>query len=175
MCCFADGDTFDNNSGDFDFDIVTEAAKAVLAAKPSSAVKVLTDGTKPVTAFIPTDKAFRTLAWNLSGNWITSEQGVFNAVAGLGIPAVEKVLLYHVVPKATIDAATALKSNGAQLNTAAGLTLGVQTRPAQGIVQLVDKDTNYFNPVVIAPDINKGDKQIAHGISLVLRPMDLPN
>jgi len=75
MCCFADGDTFDNNSGDFDFDIVTEAAKAVLAAKPSSAVKVLTDGTKPVTAFIPTDKAFRTLAWNLSATGSPPSRG----------------------------------------------------------------------------------------------------
>ncbi len=41
----SDGDQFDDNRNDFD--IVTQAALAVLAAKPDSAVKVLTDGTVP--------------------------------------------------------------------------------------------------------------------------------
>lgn len=168
----SDGNRFDSNPSDYD--IVTEAALAVLAAKPNSPVKVLTDGNTPVTAFIPQDRAFRLLAWNLSGKWLRSEEAVFNAVAGLGIDTVEKVLLYHVVPGATIDKATALKANGAQLATADdGQTVGVHTRPARGIVQLVDKDPDYFNPIVIQADINKGNKQIAHGINLVLRPFNL--
>ena len=37
----------------------------------------------------------------------------------------------------------------------------------------MDRDPNARNPRVIAPDINKGNKQIAHGINRVLRPLDL--
>ena len=51
---------FDKNGKDFD--VVTEAVLAVLAAKPDSAVKVLADPSVKLTAFIPTDKAFLKLA-----------------------------------------------------------------------------------------------------------------
>ena len=44
-----DDSTFDNNSRDYD--VVTEAVLAVLAAKPDSGVGVLTQGKKRVTAF----------------------------------------------------------------------------------------------------------------------------
>jgi hypothetical protein len=42
-------------------------------------------------------------------------------------------------------------------------------------VILVDKDKDARNPRVIIPlrNINKGNKQIAHGIDRVLRPIDL--
>ena len=42
-----------------DFDITTEAVLAVLAAKPTSPVGVLTKGKVAVTAFVPTDQAIR--------------------------------------------------------------------------------------------------------------------
>src|SRR4051794_22828744 len=51
---------FDRNNKDFD--VLTAAVKAVLAAKPASAVGVLADGSVALTAFIPTDGAFRQLA-----------------------------------------------------------------------------------------------------------------
>jgi hypothetical protein len=41
------------------------------------------------------------------------------------------------------------------------------------LVILKDKDRNDRDPFVVRFDINKGNKQIAHGISLVLRPVDL--
>lgn len=50
---------FDRNSRDFD--VLTAAVLAVLEAKPNSPVKVLTDGTVALTAFIPTDAAFQQL------------------------------------------------------------------------------------------------------------------
>ena len=106
----ADGNQFDSNSADFD--IVTEAVLAVLAAKPASPVKVLTDGSVPLTAFIPDDKAFRILAISLTGSGGT-EQEVFGKVAGLGIDTVEQVLLYHVVPGATITSRAAARADGA--------------------------------------------------------------
>ena len=106
---------------------------------------------------------------------IASEKAVFAAVAGLGIPTVEAVLLYHVVPGATITAAMALKSNGAKVKTALGSTIRVAVYGGP-VISLWDKDNNSRNPRVILSlvDINKGNKQIAHGIDRVLRPIDLP-
>jgi uncharacterized surface protein with fasciclin (FAS1) repeats len=168
------GGTFDTNWADFD--IVTQAVLAVLKAKPESDVKVLTDGSVALTAFIPTDKAFQRLVTSLTGKTPANERATFRAVAGLGIPTVEAVLLYHVVPGATIRSGQALKANGASLATAAGATVKVGVTKAPQII-LRDKDTDSRNARVILSlvDINKGNKQIAHGINLVLRPIDLKN
>lgn len=172
----SDGNTFDDNWRDYD--IVTEAALAVLAAKPTSPVSVLTDGTVALTAFIPNDRAFQRLAKDVTGRSYESERRVFEAIASaVGIDAVEAVLLYHVVPGATIKAATALKSDGAVLNTALpGTSFKVNVVNARKkIVRLVDNDPNDVNAALNprALDINKGNRQIAHGILFVLRPIDL--
>jgi uncharacterized surface protein with fasciclin (FAS1) repeats len=170
----SDGNTFDRNPRDYD--IVTEAVLAVLAAKPNSPVGVLTDGKTAVTAFIPNDQAFRLLVQSLTGKYVKDEKAVFTAVAGLGIDTVETVLLYHVVPGATITAATALRSNGAALTTAQGGTVTVKVTKYRHwcpVLSLVDKDADARNPQVVAFNLNKGNLQIAHGIDRVLRPLDL--
>jgi uncharacterized surface protein with fasciclin (FAS1) repeats len=168
----ADKSGFDHNGGDFD--IVTAAVLAVLKAKPSSPVKVLTDGKVALTAFVPTDKAFRKLAEDVTGDCLHSEKDVFGAVAKLGIPTVEKVLLYHVVPGATITKAAALQADHAVLKTALGTSITVDVDHPELTVNLEDADTNDKDPRVVAFDVNKGNKQIAHGINRVLRPIDLP-
>ena len=170
-----DGASFDHNW--HDFDIVDAAVTAVLKAKPSSPVSVLADGTVPLTAFLPTDRAFRVLVKDLTGHWYRTEKQVFDSVASLGIDTVEAVLLYHVVPGATITSRQALRSDGAVLQTAlpkATITVDVVCRRFK-IVSLIDADPNDANPFLVrsALDINKGNRQIAHGISLVLRPADL--
>ena len=167
------GVAFDKNW--HDYDIVTAAVLAVLKAKPGSAVKVLTDGSVALTAFIPNDRAFQRLVKSLSGKTLTTESAVFAAVAALGIPTVEAVLLYHVVPGATITAKMALKSNGANLTTALGSTIHVAVYRHGPQISLWDKDYNSRNPRVILSqtDINKGNLQIAHGIDRVLRPINL--
>ena len=76
---------------------------------------------------------------------------MFSAVAGLGIDTVENVLLYHVIPGATITSRDALKANGAQLTTALGPTVGVSVRSRWlPIVQLRDQDPDdadaFINP-----------------------------
>ena len=71
----ADGNQFDGNW--YDYDIVTEAVLAVLAAKPDSPVGLLTHGDVPLTAFIPNDRAFQVLAADLTGRWYGSETKVF--------------------------------------------------------------------------------------------------
>lgn len=170
------GNGFDNNWNDFD--IVREAIDAVIAAKgiDGTPVAVLADGSVPVTAFLPTDRAFRRLVHSLTGTW-PNEKNTFKAVASLGIDTVEAVLLYHVVPGATIDSATALGANGVALTTAQGGTFTVSVRSTSPLkVRLVDNDPNALNPLLIPSDldINAGNVQIAHGISRVLRPIDLP-
>ncbi len=170
----SDGNKFDRNW--YDYDIVTEAVLAVVGAKPNSPVKVLTDGNVPLTAFIPNDRAFQVLVRGLTGTWPRTEQATFDAVASLGIDTVETVLLYHVIPGATITKKAAVKANGAVLTTAQGGTFTVKVYNRHvPIIELRDQDPNDVNPFLNprALDINKGNKQIAHGIVFVLRPLNL--
>lgn len=171
----SDGNTFDKDWNDFD--IVTEAVLAVLAAKPESAVGVLTKGEVALTAFAPRDRAFQKLVKDLTGKKYKKEKTVFKKlVKAVGVDTVEAVLLYHVVPGLTIDSATALQSNGAKLPTALdGKTFKVVVKDGPSI-RLRDKDRNSRNPRVLlsAVDVNAGNVQIAHGIDRVLRPIDLP-
>ena len=166
----ADGVKFDKNWKDFD--IVEAAVYAVAANNPDSPVLLLTDGTKALTAFAPTDKAFRNLVKDLTGTAYGSEAKVFSKLTKLvPIDTIETVLLYHVIPGATITAAKAVKADGAKLMTAAGIK--VKVKVVHGMVTLVDKDPDDANATVVVPDINKGNKQIAHGVDAVLRPADL--
>ena len=171
----ADNDTFDSNW--YDYDVVTQAVLAVLEAKPSSPVGLLTDGSVPLTAFIPNDRAFQVLAYDLTKKWPSTEQKAYNAiVAAAGVDLIERVLLYHVVPGPAITKAAALKANGANLVTAEGGTIGVKVwSPQLGIVELRDQDRDDVNPFLNprALDINAGNAQIAHGIVFVLRPKNL--
>lgn len=180
---------FDKNR--YDFDILREAAEAVLAADSNSPVGVLADGSVPLTAFIPNDRAFQVLEWSLTGSWEWRESEVFDgivAAAGtLGDPieVIEGILLYHVYngELGAVDSATVLSLKGAPkeartLTMAAGgdVTLRVLSdSPKRPFVVLKDNDRNAFDPTLIRSklDIRAGE-QIAHGISLVLRPTDLP-
>ena len=168
--------TFDHNW--YDYDIVTQAVVAVLAAKPNSNVKLLAHGSVPLTAFIPNDRAFRLLAHDVSHKWQKTEKQVFDKlVAKLGVDAIEKVLLYHVVPGGPILAKDALKADGAKLATAlpgASITVDVKGKNVPVII-LRDRDRNDADPRVNPwqTDINEGNKQVAHGITRVLRPINL--
>jgi uncharacterized surface protein with fasciclin (FAS1) repeats len=170
----ADGNKFDRTARDFD--IVHRAVTRVLKAKPNSAVAVLADGDVRLTAFIPRDQAFRRLVRDLTGDRKESEKAVFRTlVRTAGIGTVESVLLYHVVPGAPINAARASSSDGAKLKTALdGATFTVNVRD-NGTIWLRDKDRDDRNPMIRPKqtDINKGNRQIAHGIDRVLRPVNL--
>ena len=125
-----------------------------------------------MTAFIPNDRAFRILVRQLTGKNVKTESAVFAAVASLGIPTVEQVLLYHVVPGATITSDQALKANGAKLTTALGKTITVRVTKGPKII-LQDLNRKVRDPRVILAqvDINKGNAQVAHGIDRVLLPI----
>ncbi len=170
----ADGGGFDKAAGDFD--ILDNAVAAVLAAKPKSKVAVLADGRTALTAFAPTDGAFRRLVEDLTGTRYHRERRILNTLAEtVGIDTVESVLLYHVVPGATITYRQAKASGGARLDTALeGATLRVRVRDDRHVF-LADADRNDPNARVLPrlKNINQGNRQIAHGISRVLRPADL--
>lgn len=170
----SDGNRFDHNARDFD--VVTEAVLAVLEAKPGSAVGLLTKGRQRATAFVPTDQAFRVLVYDLTGKWLTRERAVFNTVAGLGIDTVETVLLYHVVAGSTLTSPKALAADGADVATAQGGKVSVDViNPNVGRIRLQDVDADDIDPLTVPRllDINRGNKQVAHGINHVLRPVDL--
>ena len=171
----SDGDQFDKNAKDFD--IVTEAALAIVAAKPDSPVAVLADGTKRATVFAPTDQAFRLLVKDLTGQTIKSEKKIFESLVELaGVDTIETVLLYHVIPGKTLTSGKVLKADGAKLMTAAGepLKVDVRMKPSLRItLKDRDKDDRDARAVLTALDLNKGNKQVAHGIDRVLRPINL--
>lgn len=168
----ADGTRFDHNWKDFD--ILEKAVLTVLHAKPDSPVGVLAQGKKRLTAFIPTDAAFRRLVKDLTGSAPRTEKATFAKVASIAdVDTLEAVLLYHVVPGTTITSREARQADGAELTTAQGGTIKVVVKGNE--IVLRDADTNDANPALIPAglDINKGNRQIAHAIDRVLRPVDL--
>lgn len=171
----SDGNQFDKNKNDFD--IVTEAALAIVGAKPGSPVALLADGSKRLTVFAPTDQAFRLLVKDLTGQTIRSEKKIFESLVALaGVDTIETVLLYHVIPGKTLTSGKVLKADGARLTTAQGGKIKVQVKMKPSLsITLKDRDKNDQDPKVVlkALDLNKGNKQVAHGIDRVLRPIDL--
>jgi uncharacterized surface protein with fasciclin (FAS1) repeats len=168
----ADGPRFDRNWADFD--ILEHAVVAVLKAKPQSPVALLTEGGQRATVFAPTDRAFRKLVRSLTGKAPRTEKGTFRSlVAAAGVDTIEAVLLYHVVPGKTLTSSKVLKADGAQLKTAQGAVVTVDV--SKRGVRLVDQDPNAADARAIPRllDINKGNRQVAHGINRVLRPIDL--
>jgi uncharacterized surface protein with fasciclin (FAS1) repeats len=169
----ADGQKLDRNWGDFD--IVEAAVLTVLDAKPDSPVGLLAKGKTRLTAFIPTDRAFRHLAKDLTGTAPKSEKKTVQKIMDVAdVDTLETVLLYHVVPGATLTSPEVVKAAEAtaRVRTATGQTLKV--RVWHDAIVLVDKDRDDRNPhaVAAALDINRGNKQVAHGIDRVLRPLD---
>lgn len=159
---------FDKNSGDFD--VFTSVFLDVWIANAKSPVSAITDGNVKLTAFVPTDRAFRKLVKDLTGKNLKSERAVANAVMSLGAKTVEKVLLYHVVLGDPILSPAALQANGAQLSMASGETVGVTVNGTT--IKLTDKSASSKDALVLLNkvDINQGSTQVAHGINRVLLP-----
>lgn len=166
----ADGHHFDSNPRDFD--VLDKAVGAVAKSDPKSPVAVLGDGKVPLTVFAPTDGAFRRLAEDLTGQHLASERAVFRAIAkATGPKTLESVLLYHVVPGTTITAKQAAASDGARLRTALdSKTVTIEVRHGHVVVVDQSKSTKNARVAPTLADINKGNRQIAHGITQVLLP-----
>lgn len=171
----ADGTRFDRNPRDFD--IVEAAVLAVLAEKPRSPLRLVAQGNKRLTVFLPSDGAFRRFVSDLTGATPERERGVFKRTAAIAgdLDTLETVLLYHVVAGRTLvsDHVVDRAEQDASVPTAAGARLGLTV--AGGKIRLVDADPDNYDARVFAGrlDLNRGNKQVAHGISRVLRPLDL--
>ncbi|WP_457205297.1 fasciclin domain-containing protein [Nocardioides sp. P5_C9_2] len=170
----ADGQKLDKNWKDFD--IIEAAVLAVADAKPSTPLLALVDGKKRLTAFAPTDAAFRALVTDLTGTAPKNEKDTVAAiVATYDIDTIESVLLYHVVAGATLTSTkvVAAAKKKQKITMANGATIRVKLM--KGKVVLVDKDKNDRDARAIPMllDLNKGNRQVAHGIDRVLRPLDL--
>jgi uncharacterized surface protein with fasciclin (FAS1) repeats len=169
-----DGTKLDHNWQDFD--ILEQAVLAVVKAKPDSPVALLTDGSVRLTAFAPTDEAFRDLVGDLTGKKPGTEKKTLAALLSVAdVDTIETVLLYHVVAGKTLTSPKVVKAAkaGTKLTTAQGGKVKVTDK--KGNIVLVDKDPDIANPTVIlnGVDLNKGNKQIAHAIDRVLLPVDL--
>ena len=160
--------SFDDNLGDYD--IFTQLFMDVWGALPDSAVSAISQGDVALTAFVPTDRAFRKLVRHLTGTAPKDEEAIAAAALTLGAATLEKVILYHVVVGDPILSPAALEANGAVLNTAAGQTFRVKVEGTK--ITLIDKSKKHKNAVVLLSkvDINKGNKQVAHGINQVMLP-----
>jgi uncharacterized surface protein with fasciclin (FAS1) repeats len=176
----ADGTAFDGNW--YDYDILEAAARVVVDGKPGTTVAALADPKASLTVLAPNDRAFQVLAYDLTGKWYGTEAGVLNGIAGAitnGLKAdledtLEAVLLYHVIGgKATFADVKSL--SGKSVTTVGGGSIGIKYYPWVNLVVLRDADTDDANPWVVNSkrDIAVGNS-IVHGISLVLRPINLP-
>lgn len=168
-------DTGDNAAGFddewYDFDIATQA----LLLFPDL-VEAASNPDADLTVFLPNDRAFQVLVADLTGNWIWDEEGVFNAVASLGVDTVKTVLTYHIVPS-RISAADALAADGAKLTTLQGGEVTVRVEnPLLSLIRLEDLDPNAGDGGIVFSKFNYGGELangFIHGVSLVLRPVDL--
>lgn len=168
----ADGNSFDRDQKDFD--VLDRAVRVVLAAKPESPVALLADGTQTLTAFAPTDLAFRRLARDLvepaAGQ---SERKAFKALAAnVDVDTLETVLLYHVVAGQKLDSSAVVAADDQAVETAQGGSVTVRVDGSK--ITLEDADTSDADPRVTVVDINVQANQVAHAINRVLRPVDLP-
>jgi uncharacterized surface protein with fasciclin (FAS1) repeats len=160
----------------YNFDIV----KAAIAA--TNADDALA-GLDSYTAFFPNDRAFEVLAKSQGvlapdhqyGGTVDETSIVTGLVNKLGLPAIEQVLLYHVVPNAYLPGAEVLAGNRIKTLTMANnqvLKVYVVSKSAPFIV-LGDQDGRFFNDYVVKSKINAiddGKSTVVHGISDVLLP-----
>lgn len=160
---------FDRRS--WDYDIVTQAVLLF-----PDLVEAASNPDAELTVFLPTDKAFRDLVKDVTGQRLRSEADVFAAVASLGTDTVRNVLLYHIVP-GSIAYRDAKRSDGAVLGTlleGSTIEVDVKNRGAKK-VRLIDADLDDHDPRVVQGDVGgAASNGYAHGIDRVLRPIDLP-
>lgn len=168
-------DGADGFDGDwYDFDIATQAVLLF-----PDLVEAASNREASLTVFLPNDRAFQVLVYKLTGQLVWDEKGVFDAVAGLGLPTVEQVLQYHIVG-AKISADDALAApTGTALTSLLGEPIGVDVVDSDAsLVILRDRDPNADDPGIVFTKFNYGGKLVngyIHGLSLVLRPGDLPD
>ena len=170
----ADG-KFDKNSRDYD--IIGEVVLAIVTSGIDTQLGASLDPDVELTAFLPNDRAFQRLAYDLTGQWIRDEAQVIpallDAVNG-DLALINAIVEYHVVP-GVIDSSVALGADGVSLTSIMGASFTVDVKSAKlARVILVDNEPDLHNPFLITGDLdNYASNGVWHGISRVLIPIDL--
>jgi uncharacterized surface protein with fasciclin (FAS1) repeats len=170
----AQGDGTDRNW--YDFDILAAGVEA------AGLSETLDTPGLDVTVFIPNDRAFQALVADLYGwrYWFAKESTILDKLVELETSApgtLATVITYHVLDPelGQIDSATALSvPRGTALTTLQGGDIKIYPKARWGTAVLVDQDPNDINPRLIRSKLDiQASNGIAHGISFVLRPVDL--
>lgn len=162
------------------FNIIGQVVLALADAGVLTSDDVSALSTAEITAFLPTDFAFRRLAADVSGQpvWKVDESEVIGILTGaLDLSTIGVVVEYHIYAGGKVDYLTALnldtsKGNGTDTFIAmySGGELGIDRR--YFALQLDDAGTAGLgtnNPYVVWPNIDGGNA-LVHGISEVLLP-----
>ncbi|QNN54098.1 fasciclin domain-containing protein [Nocardioides mesophilus] len=171
----ADGHGFDKNPRDFDvFDAILAR---ILAARPDSRLAILTQGERRVTAFLPTDGAFRRFGVAVTDHRIASERrlaaALWDSAGGTRRERVEltsKFLLFHVVRGQTLTRAQLRAAAPTELTPMPGGVIRVRIRDGQLFVLDREPASPPARTIPALRNINEGNRQIAHGIDQVMSP-----
>ncbi len=165
-----DGHHFDRNW--HDFDLVDAFFRRVVEVRPHSPLAIIYHGREPVTAFLPTDGAFRRAAVEIVGRHFRTERGVYRALwrAG-GMSGVVNVLSYHLIAGPPLTFQRLAAEAPTTLTTMQGGTLHVRYR--HGRVILIDHDPVSPNARIywLRRNMNEGNRQIGQGVSNLLSPV----
>jgi hypothetical protein len=174
----------------YDFDIVAGVVQAILENDAAdgdsngdgdpkdSPLWLAADPNSPkLTVFLPNDRAFQALAADVLGwkYWFANEGMVAQGLLGkYDLATLEFVVSYHV-HVGYVDSATALSvPKGTALPMLAGGEIKVTPLKWLGTAILSDNDLNDLNATLVKSKLDiRAANGIAHGISFVLRPVDL--
>lgn len=157
----------------YDFDILAAGVEA------AGLRDALDDPNADLTVFLPNDRAFQALIADLYGFqfWFANEARILEQVVRLETSApgtLQTVILYHAV-SGQIDSTTALSvPRGTEMTTLQGGTIKVSPVPLLRTAVLGDQDRNDADPWLVPSKLDiRASNGIAHGIALVLRPVNL--
>ena len=162
------------------FNIIGQVVLALADAGVLNAADLDSLSSAELTAFLPTDKAFRRLAADISGTkwWKVKESQVIPILTGaLDLATIGAVVEYHIYPGGKVDYRTALKLDANKrdgtevfITMYSGGDLGIDRRGHK--LQLDDAGSAGLgsnNPYVVRRNIKAGNA-LVHGISEVLLP-----
>lgn len=179
-----DDDTFVDFIGDAAekgrYEIIGQTVLALAGSGDLTEADLAALGSAEITAFLPTDVAFRRLVADIQDKrwWQVRESEVIPAlVDALGLPTIAEVVKYHIFAGGQVDYRTALslddnRRNGTDVSITMynGGSLDIDRRGR--LLQLDDAGQAGFgsnNPFVVQRNVDAGNA-IVHGISEVLLP-----
>jgi uncharacterized surface protein with fasciclin (FAS1) repeats len=172
------GALLDYDTNDNDFDVIVNAVVALDAANPGGVefVNTLFDRNASLTAFVPTDGAFKRLVKEFAGADVTEDQVVATLVGALGAPTIENVVLYHLtggrVGVLDVVAKILKRQSVDTLLTGASFRPELKLFPFR--IELRDNEPDLRNPRILQVNVGgQAANGLAHSIDRVLIPVNL--